>query len=502
MSKNLKFQTLNTLLAEIQDVRTASAILSWDQLTHMPNQGSEMRGRQLSTLGKIAHEKFTSKEVGELLKSLEGYETQFSYDSYEASLLRLVRKEYDRSTKLSGEFVAQMLQHQTATYDVWVKARAENNFNLVLPYLEKTLEFSKKYAQHFQYEHIADPLIAESDEGFTANQLRTIFSSLRKDLVYLIGEVTKNKMADDSCLNQFFPIEKQEKFNRMLMGKMGYDYNRGRLDTTHHPFMTSFSHGDVRITTRYKENDISDSLFSCIHEMGHAFYELGVDEALDGTFLYGGTSSGVHESQSRLWENIVARSKSFWTFAYPLLQEAFPENLAKISMEQFYAAINKVSPSLIRTDADELTYNLHVMIRFDLELDMLEGNLKVKDLPAAWNERYKKDLGVDVPSDANGCLQDVHWFGSLIGGQFQGYTLGNMMSAQFYQSALKVDSSIQDGLAKGDFLGLRKWLTSNLYSHGKKFTGREVLKMATGQDLSAVPYVNYLKEKFLPSQKL
>ena len=496
MNQTQSFEKLNKILGEIQDLKNASAVLNWDLSTYMPKHGSAMRGRQLATLGKLAHEKFVSNEVKELLNSLDGYENKFEYESYEASLLRLVRKEFTKSTKLSSEFVTTMLEHQAVCYDVWTKARPENNFKMVAPYLEKTLEISKKYAQHFDYEHIADPLIAESDEGFSAKQLQIIFKNLRAELVPLFKQVLDKWNVDDSCLTKQYPIQEQEKFNRFLVEKLGYDFNRGRLDTTHHPFMTTFCHDDVRITTRYKENNLSESLFSSLHETGHAFYELGVDASLDGTFLFGGTSSGVHESQSRLWENIVARGLNYWKYTYPILQSVFHENLNNVTLDEFYKSINKVTPSLIRTDADELTYNLHVMIRFDLELEMLDGNLKIADLPAAWNERYKKDLGITVPDDAHGCLQDVHWFCSLIGGQFQGYTLGNIMSAQFYDAALKANPNIENEIILGKYDTLRNWLGVNLHQYGKKLTGIEVLKKATGQDLNIQSYLNYLKKKF------
>lgn len=491
------FQKLNKILAEVQDLKNASAVLNWDLSTYMPPAGANMRGRQIATLGKLAHEKFTCNEVKSLLSDLEGYETQFAYDSYESSLLGYVRKEFSKATKLSSDFVNTLLEHQSVCYDVWTKARPANNFKMVAPYLEKTLQLSKAYAEHFEHEHIADPLIAESDEGFTAKQLREIFKNLRQELVPLVNSVIEKGQMNDACLNRKYSLEKQEQFNKKLVEKMGYDFNRGRLDTTHHPFMTTFAHGDVRITTRYKEDNIAESLFSSIHEMGHAFYELGVDETLDGTFLFGGTSSGVHESQSRLWENIVGRSLNYWQHFYPSLQKAFPEALNNVSVDEFYKAINKVTPSLIRTDADELTYNLHVMIRFDLELAMLEGNLKIADLPQAWNERYKKDLGVDVPNDNLGCLQDVHWFCSFVGGQFQGYTLGNIMSAQFYTAALKANPIIENEIREGKFETLRNWLTKNLHQYGKKFTGLEVLKKATGQELNIEPYLSYLKKKFV-----
>jgi carboxypeptidase Taq len=277
---------------------------------------------------------------------------------------------------------------------------------------------------------------------------------------------------------------------------LGYDFQRGRQDKTLHPFMTKFSTGDVRITTRVKEHDLSEGLFSTIHEMGHALYEQGINREFEATPLANGTSSGVHESQSRLWENFVGRSRNFWQFFYPQLQAVFPSQLGNVSLETFYRAINKVERSLVRTDADEVTYNLHVMIRFDLELQLLEGSLAVRDLPEAWNERYRSDLGVVPPSYSNGVLQDVHWYGGMIGGMFQGYTLGNVMSAQFFAAAVKANPEIPTQIEKGDFNPLHDWLKENIYQHGRKYTAPELIERVTGGPLSIDPFIDYIQRKY------
>jgi len=496
MNYNEDFSKLKELISEVENINSASSILYWDQNTYMPTYGSAGRGRQLATLGKIAHEKFTSTEIEKLLNKLETFEKEIQYDSFEASYLRQVRKNYNKSLKVPTKLISEILSHQSSCYDIWIKAKEQNNFKMVQPYLEKTLELSKKYANCFQYNHIADPLIDDSDSGFTAEKIKNIFDKLQQELIPFVKKVLEFPIADDSCLTKHYPLKLQEQFNKQMILDLGYDFNRGRMDTTHHPFMISFSHGDVRITTRYQENFLAESLFSTIHETGHAFYELGNDVSLDGTPLFGGTSSGVHESQSRLWENLVGKSKAFWEHFYPKLKEFFPEQLNSVTLNQFYSAINKVSNSLIRTDADELTYNIHVMIRFDLELQMLEGTLSIKDLPEAWNARYLSDLGVKVTNDSLGCMQDVHWYGGLIGGQFQGYTLGNIMSAQFFEAAEVAIPSLHTEIKNGTFHNLKKWLEDNIYKHGKKYKGLEVLKMATNKDLTIEPYMNYLKKKF------
>jgi carboxypeptidase Taq len=281
-----------------------------------------------------------------------------------------------------------------------------------------------------------------------------------------------------------------------VIERFGYDFERGRQDKTHHPFMTKFSLGDVRITTRVKEDDLSDALFSTLHEAGHAMYEQSIDPSFEGTPLAGGTSAGVHESQSRTWENIVGRSRGFWEFFFPRLKHAFPDQLAGVSFDTLYRAINRVERSLIRTDADEVTYNLHVMIRFDLELDLLEGKLEVKDLPDAWHARYEADLGLRAPDDRDGVLQDVHWYGGTVGGMFQGYTLGNVMSAQFYEAALRAHPEITNEIRQGRFATLRGWLTENIYRHGSKFTAAEIVERATGTPMSVEPYLRYLIRKY------
>jgi carboxypeptidase Taq len=332
--------------------------------------------------------------------------------------------------------------------------------------------------------------------------VRALFAELRKELVPLVQAIAAQPTADDACLRQNFPEAQQLAFGAAVVKQLGYDFSRGRQDKTHHPFCTTFSLGDVRITTRVKEDNLGDALFSTIHEAGHAMYEQGIRRELEGTPLARGTSSGVHESQSRLWENLVGRGRGFWRYFYPELQAAFPVQLSGVPLDVFYRAINKVERSLIRTDADEVTYNLHVMIRFDFELQLLEGKLAVRDLPEAWRERYKADLGIASPDDRDGVLQDVHWFGGQIGGSFQGYTLGNILSAQFFDAALHANPQIPDQIATGEFNALHNWLQENIYQHGAKFTANELVKRATGQPLTIDPYIRYLRTKYGELYKL
>ncbi|MEZ4591946.1 MAG: carboxypeptidase M32 [Chloroflexota bacterium] len=492
-----KYQKLKARLQEISDLNSVNALLGWDQSTYMPPGGAPARGRQQAIIGRIAHEKFTDKKIGKLLDKLEPWAETLPYDSEAASLIRVTRRGYDQSVKVPAQLISALSEHAAVSYQAWAKARPENDFAAVRPYLEKTLDYSRQIANCFPgYDHIADPLIDFSDEGMKAESVRAVFADLREQLVPLVQAITAQEPADDSCLHQSYPEDEQLAFGWQIAQAYGYDTNRGRQDKTHHPFMTKFSLGDVRITTRTKENDLSEALFSTLHETGHALYEQGIDMSLEATPLGGGTSSGVHESQSRLWENLVGRSRGFWEHYYPQLQAAFPSQLNDVSLDTFYAAINKVQRSLIRTDADEVTYNLHVMIRFDLELALLEGSLEVKDLPEAWHGRYQSDLGLQAPSDVDGAMQDVHWYGGLIGGAFQGYTLGNIMSAAFYNEALKAHPDIPSQIQQGQFGTLHTWLKENIYTHGSKFTANELIERVTGGPLTIDPYIAYLKNKF------
>lgn len=492
-----KLQELKNRLMEVGALNSAAAVLEWDQATYMPPGGAEMRGSAMALLQKLSHEKFTDAAVGKLLDDLEPYAASLPYDSDDAALVRVTRREYERSIKVPSSFVAELSEHGSMLYMLWTRARPENDFASLRPQLEKTLDLSRQLADFFPgYDHIADPLINFSDEGMKAETVREVFAKLRQELVPIVRAITEQPPADDSCMRLHYPEDRQLAFGLEVIKDYGYDFERGRQDKTHHPFETRFSVGDVRITTRVKENYLADALFSTLHESGHAMYEQGTNPAYDGLPLGSGTSSGVHESQSRTWENIVGRSRGFWEHYYPRLQEYFPEQLGKVSLDTFYRAVNKVEPSLIRTDADEVTYNLHVMLRFDFELQLLEGTLAVKDLPEAWHARYQNDLGVRAPDDRDGVLQDVHWFGGTIGGSFQGYTLGNIMSAQFYEAALKAHPDIPAEIAQGQFATLHGWLKENIYQHGSKYTAAELLERITGGGLQTEPLIRYLRTKY------
>ncbi|MEO8304925.1 MAG: carboxypeptidase M32 [Betaproteobacteria bacterium] len=488
---------LKRRLQAINDLNGAGAVLHWDQATYMPPGGAASRGRQLALLSGLAHERMIDPEIGRLLDALSPWAEAQGADSDAAALIRVTRRDYDRATQVPNKFVQRLSEHIATSYHTWERARPANDFAAVRPLLETTVELSRELAGYFPgYAHPYDALIDHAEDGMTVAAVRTLFTELRAGLKPLIEAIHARPELDDSCLSGDFPEEAQRAFGEKVIKSFGYDFTRGRQDKTAHPFMIKLGLGDVRITTRFRNDDLSDGIFSTLHEAGHAMYEQGVDDGLDGTPLFGGTTSGVHESQSRLWENLVGRSRPFWEHWYPTLQSAFPKALKGVDVDAFYRAINKVIPSLVRTDADEVTYNLHVMLRFDLELAMLEGTLKVADLPDAWRTRVTEDLGVTSPDDRDGALQDVHWYGGVVGGAFQSYTLGNIMSAQFFAAARRDLPDLDRQVGGAEFAPLRGWLTDRIYRHGRKFTAPEIVQRATGEPLSIAPYLGYLNRKY------
>jgi carboxypeptidase Taq len=488
---------LKTRCREISDLYSSCSVLHWDQATYMPPEGADARGRQVAMLAQLAHERLVAPAMGRLIEALTPYGERLPHDSDDAGVIRTARRDYEKAIKVPADYVARASAHSSASYQAWTQARPANDFKRMVPYLEKTLELSREYSAFFApYAHIADPHVDNADEGMTTAAIRKLFGELKRGLVPLLDAICARPEADDSCLRSDFPQSEQLEFARLAAERIGYDFERGRLDLTRHPFCTTFSEGDVRITTRVNENDLGDALFSTLHESGHAMYEQGVDAALAATPAGRGASAGVHESQSRLWENIVARSRGFWEYFYPALQRRFPEQLSDVPLDPFHRAINKVARSLIRTDADEVSYNLHIMLRFDLELKMLEGRLAVKNLSEAWRAAMQSDLGIAPPDDRDGCLQDVHWYSGAIGGAFQSYTIGNILAAQFFAAALKAHPEIPGDVARGEFAALLGWLRDNIYRHGAKFPPNELIKRATGAPLSMQPYLGYLREKY------
>lgn len=493
-----KLAELKRRLLEISDLAAAGSVLAWDQATYMPKGGAAARARQNSTLSRLAHEKSVDPALGRLLDVLEPYGASLPYDSDDASLIRVARRDFEKAIKVPSEYVARASTLGSAAFDAWTRARPANDFRTVEPFLEKAIDLSREYADFFApYEHVADPLIDIAEQGMTAASVRALFAELKHELTPIVEAICDQPAPSDDCLHGSFREEEQLGLSLLVAQRFGYDLDRGRLDKTHHPFSSRLASGDVRITTRVDKDYLGEALFSTMHEAGHAIYEQSIAPELDGTPLGSGASWGVHESQSRLWENIVGRSRHFSEHFYPVLREVFPGQFGQAGFETFYRAINKVERSLIRTDSDEVTYNLHIMVRFEIELALLEGNLRVRDLPEAWRARMQADVGVAPADDRDGCLQDVHWYCSgTVGGGFQSYTIGNILSAQFYAAAIKSHPAIPSEIAKGEFRTLHGWLRSHVYRHGRKFGPCELVERATGAPMMIKPYIAYLREKY------
>ncbi len=483
-------------LKDLTNVNAAMQVLGWDQQVNMPSGGAPARAAQFSTLSRIAHEMTTGDETAKLLEAAESDLEGIDYDTDEASMLRYFRRQYDQATKYPAEFVAEIASATALAHEVWAKAREDNDFAHFLPTLEKLVDLMQRAAEYLGYEgdNPYDAMLDQYERGMTYDKVKTIFDGHKQGLIDLIKAVSESDQVDDSFLHQAFSQDKQREFGLWVIEQFGYDFTRGRLDVAVHPFATNFSVNDVRITTRFDDNWLNPALFGMMHEAGHGMYELGVAQALDGTPLAGGTSLGVHESQSRMWENIVGRSKGFWSWALPKLKETFPQ-LADVDLDTFYKGINKVSPSLIRVEADEATYNLHIMLRFELENDMMNGKVALKDLPQAWNERFETFLGITPPNDTLGVLQDVHWSAGLLG-YFPTYALGNLLSVQYYNKAVETHPAIPDEIASGKFDTLLGWLRDNIHTHGSKFTSEELTKRVTGANIDSGPYIQYLTDKF------
>jgi carboxypeptidase Taq len=487
--------TLNDLknhLAIVTDIGDANSLLSWDQNTKMPAGANVARGQMMATLGILAHERMTDKRVGKWLKELG----QAKLSPVDVAMVRQARRAYDRSTKIPASFVETWAKQRSKAQAVWIEARQKNDFNLFAPELKKVFDLSRQYADYLGYkEHPYDALHDSYEVGSTVANVKKVFEPLRNETVNLVKAIQSKKQNGDKVLHQAYDESLQEKFAVEVVKTFGYDFNFGRLDRTVHPFAQGISKYDVRITTRYSPNFLSTALFGTMHEAGHAMYEQGIADKYYRTPLGEAISLGIHESQSRMWENLVGRSRPFWQWAYPTLQKTFPKQLKRVALEPFYQAINKVEPSFIRVEADEVTYNLHVMVRFEIELALLEGSLKIKDLPEAWNAKYQEYLGITPKTDSEGCLQDVHWSFGLIG-YFPTYTLGNIMSVQLFEAAKKAHSEIEQEMTEGKFDKLFSWLRQNVHEHGSRYLPQELLKRATGSTLDSGPYVAYLNKKF------
>ena len=492
-----EYQKLLEHVHELNDLGKAAALLYWDREVYMPRGGTAERIAQLTTMSSLIHRMSTSDEAGERIENAATELDGAPYDSNEASLIRLLRRTYADARKLPAEYVARSSTISGEAREAWVRARAENDFAHFQPWLEQIIGLCQEEADYYGYEDERyDALLDKYETNMKTVEVRAIFAAAKAELVPLREAVDDSPVKlDDSIVHQAYDVEKQKAFARYIATALGYDFERGHLGTVVHPFAISFSRNDARITTRWYPDFLNPSLFGTLHESGHAMYEQGTHADLSRTPLARGTSLGIHESQSRMMENIVGRSRGFWQAHFPTLQGHFPEALGSSTAEDFYRAINKAQPSFIRVEADELTYNFHIILRFELEQAMLNGDLVAADLPAAWNDKMRELLGIIPPSDKEGCLQDVHW--SRPGfGYFPTYALGNLYGAQFFETAIEQNPAIVDELAQGKTTALLAWLRENIHQHGKKFTPGELVQRVTGKPLSHEAFMRYAWAKF------
>jgi len=491
-----KFKQLSEKLAELSDLVYASAVLGWDQQVYMPPAGAEERGNQLGTLARIIQEKATAPELGKLLEDLMPYAESLDPDSDEARLVKVTHRDYDKRKKVNPEWVSEFARATTVAETAWEQAKEKSDFSQFQPFLETIVRLRREYAQFFApFEHVYDPLLDDFEPGLKTVDVKAIFDVLRPQQVELIRKIMDKPQVDDLFLHRPFPAKGQWDFGVSILTDMGFDWKRGRQDKSMHPFTTSFGLGDVRITTRVEPDFGIESLFSSMHEGGHALYEQGISPTLRRTLLATGASMAVHESQSRMWENLVGRSEAFWKRYYPRLQQMFSSQLGNVDWFTFYKGVNKVEPSLIRVAADEATYNLHIMLRLELEIALMEGSLEVRDLPETWNAEMKDYLGLTPPNDACGVLQDIHWSGGSIG-YFPTYALGNLISVQLWGQIHKEIPDLENQIGDGNLGSLLEWLHINIHQYGAKFEPQELIQRVTGSKIDPKPYIRYLQEKF------
>ncbi|MBM6593674.1 carboxypeptidase M32 [Microvirga pudoricolor] len=499
-------KALNERVAAVNDVLNATSLLTWDSRTMMPSGGAETRGQQIATLTRIARDLLLAPETEAALDAAEKGIESLPEDAPERSMVAQTRAAFIHHSRIPASLIQERAALRTVAQSAWIKARATSDFASYVPYLEKTVELSRAYADAIGWEeHPYDAMVSIYEPGETAASLRQLFTGLRIGLKFILDQARAKPAPRSDFLFRDFPEDGQRAFGLRIAEAMTYDFGRGRLDTTVHPFEVSFTRNDVRITTRYTRNYLPASVFGTAHEVGHGLYEQGVDPAytrttlatdLIGLYAVGGTSFGAHESQSRLWENHVARSLTFWRLHFPALQEQFPDQLGDVTAEEFYRAVTRVEPGFIRVEADELTYDFHIMLRAEIEAALMDGSLKVNELPEAWNAAIKRDLGLDVPDAARGVLQDVHWSTGYIG-SFPTYTVGNVMGAQVMAALRAEGPGLDDALAAGDYAPLADALRDKVWQHGRRFTREELLHRVTGRGLDPEPYLAYLHEKYV-----
>lgn len=475
------------------------AALGWDERTMMPPAAAEYRAEQQALMAGLLHQRAVDPAYGAALAELAASPLGADVSSDSGANIRVLKRHYDKQTKLSTDLVEEMTRTGVLAQHAWEEARRKNDFALFAPLLEKMYALKRTQAERYGFEQNAyDPLLDDYEQGVSTAEVGKVLSGLRDELVPLVAAIAQSgRKADTGILGRSFPVAGQEAFGREVAARIGFDFHRGRLDVTTHPFCTTLGPHDCRITTRYNPRHFNESFFGILHEAGHGMYEQGLPAEHFGLPLGQAVSLGVHESQSRLWENLVGRSRDFWSYFYPEARRRFPEALADVDLEAFYFAINDVRPSFIRVEADEATYNLHILVRFELETALLANDLKVADLPAAWNDCYAKYLGIRPANDAQGVLQDIHWSSGLVG-YFPTYTLGNLCAAQLFAKAQRDLGGLSGQIAQGEFTPLRSWLREKVHRHGQRYPASKLIELATGQPLSHRAFVVYLKEKLAP----
>jgi carboxypeptidase Taq len=491
------FSAFQQKLTDIAQLKSALAVLNWDKDVFMPPKGSGPRAAMLGYLAGELHDKVLSKEFRDLLREAKAAADANELSPAEHAIVREVWRDVSREEKLPVEFVKELTQVTSEAYHVWMDARKKKEFKLFAPYLTKIVALKRREAELVGFKRSPYDALLDTFEPYaTTEEIATALGDLRDFLAPFLVKIrnSKAKVSRDVIAGDF-DIEKQKAFCALAAKQIGYDFDAGRLDVSAHPFSTTFHPQDSRITTRYNRSDFMQSISGVIHETGHALYDQGLPAERFGTPLAEPVSLGIHESQSRLWENPVGKSRAFWTYFYPLLQQTFPNPLRNVSLDSFYRAINAVQPSFIRVEADEVTYNLHIILRFEIEVALVEGNIAVEDLPRIWNSKMKDLLTLDVPDDSMGVLRDVHWSGGMIG-YFPTYSLGNLYSAQLFAAARRDVPALDDEMASGEFGKLLKWLREKIHAHGKTYSAQELAKNATGEKLNSKYVADYISRKY------
>jgi carboxypeptidase Taq len=483
---------LRDRLGKITDVRRAQSLLLWDMTVYMPPGGAETRASQLASLEEISHRQVVDDRFGELFEQLVPQAAELPHDSDDAALVRVAHRDWDRVRRVPADLAVELASVTAQAYEVWVKAREESDFQQFRPWLERVVELRQRYVECFApYDDLYDVLLEDYEPEMRTSEIRELFAVLTPALRELVDTYATDE--EDAFMRGPFAIEAQDALSRELCTAFGATWDQFRLDTTVHPYQVTMGLGDIRLTTRYVEDDLN-SLFTAMHECGHGLYEWGVSKALERTPLCVGASMTIHESQSRLWENVVGRSLPFWRWLYPRVQEAFPDRLGGVPLEDFHRAINRVRRTFVRVDADETSYGLHVILRFELEQELLSGRLAVKDLPDAWNSRFEELMGAAVPNDALGVLQDSHWSGGSFG-YFPTYLLGSVLSVQVWERVQTEIPNVEEQIERGEFAELHAWLREHIYASGRKFTPAETIERAVGGPLDPQPYLAYLRAK-------